>query len=1069
MSLLTIPGSGKGKGEVRTKPVASPNAPNALHPPKSTEGVPSGPPNDPKPKEPKLRKQDWSSDVLSPAQVYAKIGAGSANFKAVVPIFSSEQLEELATLSTAHADLALTAVSFNMFAWTKCAAESADPSTAVVQCFLGTATVSREVRLHRLGKDCPSINQVVRKATGVQKPTDTVVLRFVADARYLTDGQWDSLKAKPAASIRSWAAAHAPADVLSIKDMWGFKVSGGASASKAVLSGLVRVQARKADAWLTLSGRDKWFVENPAARAPISWVKRQKDEPAKDYLDRVFAQCKGRGVAKGDTGLGVRLSAEEASTQPRSVPLRAFKIWPVPLDWTQETLEHELTQFKFNDLTLLARYPCKGGVKFFYRARVENLDLAVIEHDKGAIQVVLQNQTLRRGAPTPIRAGRGAFTASAASADRPMPAAPAPAAEVPVASAPAEGRPPIQDAPAKRQAVAAPAAAVHELPSGLTRKPNPGQGDCLFYALEVATGQNKLALRTAIVAHLRRHSDHYKRFWSCLAPTRADEPMTDWDTYLEALAKPGAYTSLLEIHAAAKHLDMPIYIYSDVQPLQVCNREGKRGPIILWYSAAHYELVEGELPAKAATSAINAPKSGCKGGAQPSDRPASVGSEVSGHTRLSAFTAEDLMPKSPNSPKHRPPFSAPKRGSEMANSEASCREGCEGLSVASGHTRLSAFTAQPASQGAASRSTKRRGPETTLPGQLSLAAAFANSCVPSKVPAALSEVTGHLRPQHDLHTDVANLRDLDDCVEPEAEAPAPVGCKRKRIQWVKREGWECPICKWSVHARHWRAMKQTHINRWHPHLRKWLRLPRVLVNPRVFGLRHATFVQDARRRAANVKKSAAISKHLHKAKTYQGPHVPQVIRIPMPPQGTHTRTGQVIKSRLVAPPTVVCSKCTRKESTLDRLAQLPCSSTGVGGPKRAQLLHRLLSIVEDCDAAVELREQAATAFRLLSPPSPEPTSSANKPHVLLRLNWPLPGVPVGQGKGPCAFCTVCLASATRLARLRQTTCPGRATWSAMRQVTIRTLQEHLPHPKVKVDTRIRRMLARLAPAEGGQP
>ena len=301
-------------------------------------------------------------------------------------------------------------------------------------------------------------------------------------------------------------------------------------------------------------------------------------------------------------------------------------------------MEHELRQFKFSDLALLARYPCKGGVKFFYRARVDNLDLAVIEHPAGSIQVVLQTQSLRRGAPTPVRAGRGAFAATVTKSDKTAPVpVPAPAAENQsqvTENVQESSRPPPQHPAAKRQAVSAPSPQVHKLPEDLTRKPNPGNGDCLFYCLEGPTGQNKLALRTAIVAHLRRHTEHYKGYWSCLAPAKEDVPMTDWEQYLNELAKPGAYTSLLEIHAAARHLDRPIYISSDVMPLQVCNREGKHGPpIMLWYSSAHYELVEGSLPANAAATAINAAKSGCKGGAHPSDP-----SIASGRTRLSAFS-----------------------------------------------------------------------------------------------------------------------------------------------------------------------------------------------------------------------------------------------------------------------------------------------------------------------------------------------------------------------------------------------------------------------------------------------
>ena len=269
-------GKGQGEGTNRSQPVD----PNLATPPPGRAGSaePSTAAEQPSGRgahasqsqvHPKLRKQDWTAEILSPTQVYAKLDSGSTALKAVVPVFTREQLEELCTTTAVHNEIAITAVAFGPWGWAKQAIESAEPCKTIVQCLLGTATVSREVRLHRLGKDCPSIKQVVRKATGETKPTDTIVLRFVADARFVTESEFGSLRAKPAATIRSWAAAHAPAEVLTIKDMWGFKVLGDPTSPKATLSGLVRVATRKADVWLALSGRDKWFVENPAARGPV--------------------------------------------------------------------------------------------------------------------------------------------------------------------------------------------------------------------------------------------------------------------------------------------------------------------------------------------------------------------------------------------------------------------------------------------------------------------------------------------------------------------------------------------------------------------------------------------------------------------------------------------------------------------------------------------------------------------------------------------------------------------------------------------------------------------------------
>ena len=87
---------------------------------------------------------------------------------------------------------------------------------------------------------------------------------------------------------------------------------------------------------------------------------------------------------------------------------------------------------------------------------------------------------------TPIRAGRGAFTASALQATKPKPQ---PGPDLLPEPAPMEdgrSRPPAQHGPPKRQAVEAPASVPHTLLQGLTKKPNPGQGDCLFHALEQA-------------------------------------------------------------------------------------------------------------------------------------------------------------------------------------------------------------------------------------------------------------------------------------------------------------------------------------------------------------------------------------------------------------------------------------------------------------------------------------------------------------------------------------------------------------------------------------------------------
>ena len=194
-----------------------------------------------------------------------------------------------------------------------------------------------------------------------------------------------------------------------------------------------------------------------------------------------------------------------------------------------------------------------------------------------------------------------------------------------------------------------------------------------------------------------------------------------------------------------------------------------------------------------------------------------------------------------------------------------------------------------------------------------------------------------------------------------------------------------------------------------------------------------------------------MSKRLKCTKAYGGEHDIVMIRIPCP-QASHTRTGQPIKNRLVYPPNAVCLKCTRKAWTVDAVSKLPCQSKGVGGPKRFQLLARLLSIVENDAAEIDDRELAAQAYCALRPPE----AQHGRPRNLRRYVWPL-------GKGPAAFCTACLRVAGRKGYLKASDCPGRPVWSPRRHAACAQLRAALPDPKPSRDARIRQLLALLSP------
>ena len=125
----------------------------------------------------------------------------------------------------------------------------------------------------------------------------------------------------------------------------------------------------------------------------------------------------------------------------------------------------------------------------------------------------------------------------------------------------------------------------------------------------------------------------------------------------------------------------------------------------------------------------------------------------------------------------------------------------------------------------------------------------------------------------------------------------------------------------------------------------------------------------------------------------------------------------------------------------------------MGGPKRFQLLARLLSIVENDAAEIDDRELAAKAYCALRPPE----AQHGRPHNLCRYVWPL-------GKGPAAFCTACLRVAGRKGYLKASDCPGRpVVWSPRRHAACAQLRAALPDPKLSRDARIRQLLALLSP------
>ena len=100
-----------------------------------------------------------------------------------------------------------------------------------------------------------------------------------------------------------------------------------------------------------------------------------------------------------------------------------------------------------------------------------------------------------------------------------------------------------------------------------------------------------------------------------MAPEEKDRPLKDFNAYLEAAAKPGAWLGGLALAAASERADRPILVYRTGAPPQVYARAGPKPPIRLWYTGKHYELIVTKPPQLDLTTAIQGDCRGGRGGA----------------------------------------------------------------------------------------------------------------------------------------------------------------------------------------------------------------------------------------------------------------------------------------------------------------------------------------------------------------------------------------------------------------------------------------------------------------------
>ena len=375
-------------------------------------------------------------------------------------------------------------------------------------------------------------------------------------------------------------------------------------------------------------------------------------------------------------------------------------------------------------------------------------------------------------------------------------------------------------------------------------------------------------------------------------------------------------------------------------PAQVCNRSGKAGPpLVLWYERSLYELVEGNLPADAVRDAVNAAKagSGCtrlsafaacsnavQGGANMPSHPSAACPNAHATAMPQGGRSALIRPRPPISLREGgsgadfcctasssdpDPASRSERGGlghslcactqpHQAQTPVSQREGQPSLSAAQPSNSLRQATrgGLPCQEAVllACQPSLPVGPHVQRKAKATQQANFllfspspfllcnAPSAVAGTCDDADSCVTGLLHTASGPSPDVANLADAvcADDADPPAAAE-PIVCRKR----IVRDSWTCPICNYDTGKhKHWGGRKQEHIARWHPHLRKALRLYAQRAVPRFIGPKRPDRVRIHCRKAAKVRSNVAMSKRLKCTKAYRGEHDIVMIRIPTCPQ-----------------------------------------------------------------------------------------------------------------------------------------------------------------------------------------
>eukprot|EP00439_Symbiodinium_sp_Y106_P018821 s3194_g2.t1 len=453
--------------------------------------------------------------------------------------------------------------------------------------------------------------KAVLKATFAAPDRKLVTLRLQVPKAFHESSQWESVCKQPNdLARRSLGPVHS-------FGLWQKIQSGDAGSRELVLECYAKIAEGDKAAVLANSGVGGVFAAELTRDQPkpaVDWIP-SGDVVGPAYLQLVQRQAKAQSGAiafrrGGGASLGIRIDPNKAGDR-----VQTWRARKVPRDWTEDDLRGAFEAASFSDFEVVA--PGRGALPWLLRAKLkgdEGLPALVIETSHHCIDV---ERAVAKRRLENVKAERLPTTSRREVATKP---APTPdnrgTAPMEMEGNSGKGKATGKTAPATteggqqgtaQQAQEAACSTLWGFIMRCTVTATVGRTPASLPNVGGAT------LRTEVASYIKEKPQHFKPFW-LPPPAPADEterinleqmeggsPPTSWESYLDALDRPGRRADDLTFRALTRRLNCRILLLvGDVKsPEQIIvygkkvsfQDDRKQVVIPVLYKERHYQLV----------------------------------------------------------------------------------------------------------------------------------------------------------------------------------------------------------------------------------------------------------------------------------------------------------------------------------------------------------------------------------------------------------------------------------------------------------------------------------------------